>query len=76
VKTHKVKTWFLKTLLSACNVRRYASTSKEGGDMLKAKAMFDMSVSAVGLKDFEVGPKPVSKMPSIPNPLEKLMGAK
>ena len=51
-------------------------TSKEGGDMLKAKEMFDMSAKAVGLKDFEIGPKPLSKMPSMPNPLGKLMGAK
>ena len=51
-------------------------TSKEGGDMLKAKEMFDSSAKAVGLKDFEIGPKPVGRMPSIPNPLSNLMGAK
>ena len=50
-------------------------TSKEGGDMLKAKVMFDASVEAVGLKDFELGPKPGGKGMSMPNPLGKLMGA-
>lgn len=51
-------------------------TSKEGGDMLKAKEMFDSSAKAVGLKDYEIGPKPVSRLPNIPNPLGRLMGAK
>ena len=43
-------------------------TSKEGGDMLKAKEMFDMSARVVGLKESEMGPKGGGgvKMPSLP----------
>jgi protochlorophyllide reductase len=43
-------------------------TSKEGGDMLKAKEMFDMSVTAVKLKPNEIGPKAGTKIPSLSIP--------
>ena len=44
-------------------------TSKEGGDMLKAKEMFDMSAEVVGLKPSEIGPQGGAgiKMPSMPS---------
>ena len=54
-------------------------TSKEGGDMLKAKEMFDMSAKVVGLKPSEIGPQGGAgiKMPSMPSmPKMPALGAK
>ena len=63
---------------------RSNKTSKEGGDMLKAKEMFDMSQKVVGLKDSELcsakkgqkgGGMSLPNMPSMPK-MPALGGAK
>ena len=53
-------------------------TSKEGGDMLKAKEMFDISAEVVGLKPSDMGPKGGNgvKMPSMPQMPKFAMGGK